>query len=538
MAKQKKQPTTVIELLEEIKEAVGDRECIFRGEPSDQFGEVTSSLYRKLDEPDVVPTELMATDQHEQFAEELKKLSAKYASTEADDAAPLTKGEVQADIKKLQAVVADGRAFPDGYKKLVLQLLQRDYASGAKRRASLIKSNSEILAELQHYGGETNLIDFSESYLVALFFACKDDSYSENNGHLIVLPKRGIKEISGDEETPKDERFIIRPLPDNRRALIQRSVMLHEPKGHLEYTDEQIILVPIPSNLKNAILDYLDKFCDISVDTLFPDIQGYIESQKFTRLSRLRMRQAYTQLDEGKIEGALSNYSRAIDMDNKNAVSYQFRARVYEALGRHEEALVDCNRAIELQTQDGDFRATLYDARARILTGLGHFEEALSDCNRGLELDIQYPTFRVLLYQARALVYLEQKDYKRALEDCELGLGLDGLKDNVYYVLHKTRAMVYRSLGRYEKALEDCDRSLEFAGVDLIRRIWVYRFRASIYALRENLNIEETQQDLDKVEVNLKEALKLAKKLGRIQNIEEIQQELDILNKLNTPNQK
>ena len=30
----------------------------------------------------------------------------------------------------------------------------------------------EILTELQHYGGKTNLIDFTKDYKVALFFAC------------------------------------------------------------------------------------------------------------------------------------------------------------------------------------------------------------------------------------------------------------------------------------------------------------------------------------------------------------------------------
>ena len=30
----------------------------------------------------------------------------------------------------------------------------------------------EILTELQHYGGTTNLIDFTTDYLIAIFFAC------------------------------------------------------------------------------------------------------------------------------------------------------------------------------------------------------------------------------------------------------------------------------------------------------------------------------------------------------------------------------
>ena len=40
-----------------------------------------------------------------------------------------------------------------------------------------------ILTELQHYGGRTNLIDFTTDYLVALFFAC--DGYHTHDGRVI-----------------------------------------------------------------------------------------------------------------------------------------------------------------------------------------------------------------------------------------------------------------------------------------------------------------------------------------------------------------
>ena len=37
----------------------------------------------------------------------------------------------------------------------------------------------EILTEIQHYGGKTNLIDFTMDYFIALFFAC-DGRYDED----------------------------------------------------------------------------------------------------------------------------------------------------------------------------------------------------------------------------------------------------------------------------------------------------------------------------------------------------------------------
>ena len=42
----------------------------------------------------------------------------------------------------------------------------------------------EILTEIQHYGGKTNLIDFTTDYFIALFFAC--DGHHDKEGRVIL----------------------------------------------------------------------------------------------------------------------------------------------------------------------------------------------------------------------------------------------------------------------------------------------------------------------------------------------------------------
>ena len=54
----------------------------------------------------------------------------------------------------------------------------------------------EILTELQHHGGKTNLIDFTTDYLVALFFAC--DGNRDKPGRVILLQNQ-----SGDLRSRK-----------------------------------------------------------------------------------------------------------------------------------------------------------------------------------------------------------------------------------------------------------------------------------------------------------------------------------------------
>ena len=57
-------------------------------------------------------------------------------------------------------------------------------------------SDFEILAQLQHYGCRTNLIDFTTDYLIALFFAC-DSSY-HRDGKVILL-KRESEEYDAEK---------------------------------------------------------------------------------------------------------------------------------------------------------------------------------------------------------------------------------------------------------------------------------------------------------------------------------------------------
>ena len=62
----------------------------------------------------------------------------------------------------------------------------------------------EILTEIQHYGGKTNLIDFTADYFIALFFAC-DGRYDEDGR--IILQK--TDEIKSMIKPPRNPRHLV-----------------------------------------------------------------------------------------------------------------------------------------------------------------------------------------------------------------------------------------------------------------------------------------------------------------------------------------
>ena len=418
----KREPTTVVELLEEINETIveikreqgGDYEgCIFRGEPSDEFEKITSSLYRGLDERQFIPTETIEEGQVDQFVTELKKLLANYA----DDTSKLPlKREFAKAIKEAQSKIIGDDMSHGKVRKFVMEKLRENDARKAKLWTGSTKGDAEILAELQHYGGETNLIDFSENYLVATFFACNGDSYSGDDGRLIILPKQGIKEISGDELISEDERFIVHPLPSNRRALIQRSVMLHEPDGYLEYCDKRLKVIRVSKNLKREVLDHLSELCDISFKSIFPDIQGFIESQKFGRAYETYIAKVLALVEDKQHKEALLYSNKLMGLEN-NASSYTMRAAVYMGLGEYEKALSDCNESIKLDSKD----SKTYLLRSGVYVYLGHHEKALSDCNSAIELDENNP----ILFLTRAAIYEAMKELNKAEADRNRALELD-----------------------------------------------------------------------------------------------------------------
>ena len=118
----------------------------------------------------------------------------------------------------------------------------------------------EILTQLQHYGGKTNLIDFTTDYLVALFFAC--DGGPGKDGRVVLLPKSG----EGDAYT------IWQPHSPAHRVIAQKSIFVEPAQGFVEVgADNQVI---IPGSIKQSLLNYLDVCHGISARTVYNDLHG------------------------------------------------------------------------------------------------------------------------------------------------------------------------------------------------------------------------------------------------------------------------
>ena len=145
----------------------------------------------------------------------------------------------------------------------------------------------EILAELQHHGAATCLIDFTYSAQVALWFACGQDPKNQPNGNpphgkgLAVRKNRDkFEKITPDLLKEKIDYFLQdgetarlyqwQPQHLNNRIIAQQSILLF---GHFQFeADEECI---IQEGSKQDILTELQEVAGITEAMLFPDFGGF-----------------------------------------------------------------------------------------------------------------------------------------------------------------------------------------------------------------------------------------------------------------------
>ncbi len=147
------------------------------------------------------------------------------------------------------------------------------------------EDNFEILTELQHYGGHTNLIDFTTDNHIALFFACAGSLGKP--GRIILLER--------NEEINKKYQ-IKEPRNPQNRIIAQKSVFVRPPNGYLE--SKQYNVIDIPGLLKEPILDHLQKQHGISTRNVYNDLHGFIRDQSSHQKTAIEIYQAEMELIE------------------------------------------------------------------------------------------------------------------------------------------------------------------------------------------------------------------------------------------------
>ena len=155
---------------------------------------------------------------------------------------------------------------------------------------TLEQGDIEIWAELQHYGGHTNLIDFTTDSHIALFFAC--DRFFDKPGRVILLGE-GAQDENRVERKPQNPRH---------RIIAQKSVFIRPPAGFVKPNVKPNDVITIPAHLKQPILSYVQKHHGISTDTIYNDLHGFIRNQDMHQIAGIEFYVGSIQQQAGDAE--------------------------------------------------------------------------------------------------------------------------------------------------------------------------------------------------------------------------------------------
>lgn len=235
-------------------------------------------------------------------------------------------------------------------------------------------SDLELLADLQHFGAATCLIDFTRSALAALWFACQERSNEGGNGKVFSVPalfEQITPELIMNEKIDlffekdtggKYPLYQWQPKLQNNRIVAQQSVFVFG-GGDIE-ASECVIL----ESGKPAILKALEMYAGINEASIFPDFEGFARLHAQDRVYfdpdvLDNMRRGDRAFDDGKMDEAIEFYSKAIDhyktspptrADDKDRLSkaYNNRGLAFRDVGNEDLFTEDLRKSTELKPDE------------------------------------------------------------------------------------------------------------------------------------------------------------------------------------------
>ena len=402
-----KKPRTVQDIIREIEQKSagggyiyrGEREC-YEGHP--YYGTVSSNLWREYGIED------------EQFDIEL-------VQKELLTAAKKHTGDLPQDFR------LDVMAPPN----VIVELTEE-------------ARNFEILTEIQHYGGKTNLIDFTIDYFIALFFACDGEPYE--NGRIIL---QKTDQISG---------MIARPRNPRHRVIVQKSVFIRPPRGFIKPDENDI--VTIPANLKEQLLQHLRDYHGIFTEVIYNDLHGFIKNQNihgdaYTHFYRgfachNRADEAPTPKEkQQEYEEAIEHYTEAIELKPDLDDAYNNRGNAYYEKEELDKAIRDYNTAIKLNPDD----ASTYNNRGSAYDEKGELDKAIRDYTEAIKRKPDYAD----PYNNRGVTYNKKGELDKAIRDYT-----EAIKRKPDYAeAYKNRGTAYALKGEFDNAIRDYNTAIK-----------------------------------------------------------------------------
>jgi tetratricopeptide (TPR) repeat protein len=154
-------------------------------------------------------------------------------------------------------------------------------------------------------------------------------------------------------------------------------------------------------------------------------------------------------LESRQYDQAISEFTKAIKIDPKDALAYSSRGLAYELKGQYDQAISDYTKALEIDPRS----ASTYISRGGAYTAKGQFDQAILDYNKAIEIDPR----KALAYKDRGDAYELKGQYDRAISDYTKALEIDPKDAGAY----RSRGYTYSLKDQYDRAISDYNKALE-----------------------------------------------------------------------------
>ena len=181
---------------------------------------------------------------------------------------------------------------------------------------------------------------------------------------------------------------------------------------------------------------------------------------------------------------AILDYSKAIELNPEYAKAYSNRGNAFAYKKDYDKAISDYNKAIELNPED----AEAYNNRGNAFANQIDYDKAISDYNKAIELNPEDAE----AYYNRGTTFADQKDYDKAISDYSKAIELNPEDVEFYY----NRGNAFADQKDYDKAISDYSKAIEMNPED-----------AEFYYNRGNAFAD--QKDYDKAISDYNKAIEL-----------------------------
>ena len=320
------------------------------------------------------------------------------------------------------------RNNPSKLLKINKDLIEKARSLGHDQRNGQTLSDLELLAELQHFGAATCLIDFTSSALVSLWFACQPGSQSEANGKVFAvrhddmvrlktvnpeLIKEDLDYFLKPDENGRYSLYQWQPKLQNNRIIAQQSIFVFS-GAQIEAEAECII----KKNSKQDILISLGKISGITEANIYPDFDGFARLHAHNEPYVEPNAQDYLQRgieahQNDNPDDAIAYYTEVIRLDPADtavvSMAYYNRGVAYEGKNEVDLAIRDYDQTIGLDPNSAD----AYNNRGYAYNQKGEIDLAIEDYNQAIQLEPD----NILFYNNRSMALLRAEEWEKAKSD-------------------------------------------------------------------------------------------------------------------------